>query len=708
LEFKFEAKHYFSEDIIKQGYAIVGDGIKISFDQELMIGVEEFKKGFMESSLIDKKLIKRNWIENHYRWVIWKLVNYERKYPEQFAASAITPTSVVYQLKYRYDKEIEHAQRSCLKKIYERDDVASRRIVLCVSSLLNTKQTTTNDNKENTIELTDGWYPIKACLDSYLMYWVREGKITVGTKLCIYGADLVGSEQGCDPLESPDTLVLKLHGNSTRRACWDTKLGYQPMKLGFCVPMNSINADGGLIGRTDLIILRKYPLQWMEKCEGRCFFRNRLAEDACQKIYAENKRNRMEKIYSEIQQKYDKDKNNKQKLKANKKSTKDIKRLRNGAELYDVIQNAVDPTAIEAVLTCSQKELASEYQQTKANMYQGELQRMFDAEWRDACEEMPERVSVQLQRFRVADATNNNPTTRKDAILTVWKPTSDIMELWKEGVTLSCFNLTASVSRNRNVTSNIQLSTNNTTKCQIVEDVKSNIFIPRKALSMHNLYNPSMVFYNELDIVGYIIKIEPLKAQKGVEQTIYLSDYTRQIVGVRFWIGLEGNHLDSLLTRSSLVSFMNLSYPKLNNPHKNNIPILSYTDFSSATKNPKEKHLKDAFTKCSQVIKGQITFIDTLERELDQIVTTSPKPPYSKSYQETNTSMITPEVLKDKFNPNLPFDLPSEKLQTRHKIQMKKRLSLDRYKEPGPLSPLNLTNKSIINTNFKPPTKFKR
>lgn len=51
------------------------------------------------------------------------------------------------------------------------------------------------------IELTDGWYSIRALLDRPLTRLLNDGKLVVGQKLCVYGAELVGSEQAVSPLE---------------------------------------------------------------------------------------------------------------------------------------------------------------------------------------------------------------------------------------------------------------------------------------------------------------------------------------------------------------------------------------------------------------------------------------------------------------------------------------------------------------------------
>lgn len=48
----------------------------------------------------------------------------------------LTPTRVVMELKYRYDREIDRSERSALRKILEKDDVVTKRMVLCVSSII--------------------------------------------------------------------------------------------------------------------------------------------------------------------------------------------------------------------------------------------------------------------------------------------------------------------------------------------------------------------------------------------------------------------------------------------------------------------------------------------------------------------------------------------------------------------------------------------
>lgn len=48
----------------------------------------------------------------------------------------LTAKNVIHQLLYRYYREIEKCQRSPLKKILEKDETSTKRIILCVSKVI--------------------------------------------------------------------------------------------------------------------------------------------------------------------------------------------------------------------------------------------------------------------------------------------------------------------------------------------------------------------------------------------------------------------------------------------------------------------------------------------------------------------------------------------------------------------------------------------
>lgn len=127
----------------------------------------------------------------------------------------------------RYDLEIDKSKRSAIKKITERDDAAGKTLVLCVSKIisLNAVVSPSNNNMESKkgaaiIEVTDGWYGIRALLDPPIKAFLHRRRLTVGQKIVVHGAELIGSQNGCTPLEAPDSLMLKVNQN-TGSACLD-------------------------------------------------------------------------------------------------------------------------------------------------------------------------------------------------------------------------------------------------------------------------------------------------------------------------------------------------------------------------------------------------------------------------------------------------------------------------------------------------------
>lgn len=96
----------------------------------------------------------------------------------------------------RYEREVNRAERPAIKRIQEHDSPASLPMVLCVSQIRWEETTNELENDEALdsaltivgLELTDGWYRIRANVDRTLKSACERGKIVLGCKLAISGA----------------------------------------------------------------------------------------------------------------------------------------------------------------------------------------------------------------------------------------------------------------------------------------------------------------------------------------------------------------------------------------------------------------------------------------------------------------------------------------------------------------------------------------
>ena len=324
--FHFYGAHFFSAVVLSGAPICVGDGAVLTLSSG-SAGVEQFWEAFVNCPEVDAKLVGRDWFVNHYRWVVWKLAALEVAFPHKFAGRCLSPDHLMQQLRHRYHREIDGAERPAIRKICEQDDIPSRTMVLCVSAIHPDRLTNNNlsrstvdgslhktgeaDNSAKSvesetlsvpcIELTDGWYSLPAILDPPLKHQMKTGKIAVGVKLMIYGAVLVEGSGPCHPLEAPSSLTLKVSANSTRRARWFAKLGYQPSPQPFKVSLASVFSDGGLVGCVEVLIARAYPLIYMEKTlTGRNVFRNARSEEKAAAGYEAKRQAKVDTICSRV------------------------------------------------------------------------------------------------------------------------------------------------------------------------------------------------------------------------------------------------------------------------------------------------------------------------------------------------------------------------------------------------------------------------
>ena len=143
----------------------LGDGAVVMLADAGDLGVEELRRALPCCPGVDPGLVPEGCVENHYRWIVW----------------------------LRYDRELDRGERSVLRRVLERDESAGVPMVLCVAEV-----------RPASLLLTDGWYSLPCPLErgSPLLRLVQRGLLPEGTKLVTQGAELLGGEAGCHPLEA--------------------------------------------------------------------------------------------------------------------------------------------------------------------------------------------------------------------------------------------------------------------------------------------------------------------------------------------------------------------------------------------------------------------------------------------------------------------------------------------------------------------------
>ncbi|AQK42474.1 Protein BREAST CANCER SUSCEPTIBILITY 2 homolog B [Zea mays] len=275
--------------------------------QHMDTGAEEFQKMLLTCGA-SLSCATKEWVSNHYKWIVWKLASLERCYPTRVAGKFLTVDNVLEELKYRYDREVNHGHRSAIKKILEGNSSPSLMMVLCISAIYscpyqnnnklevnkvdtnednsgNQSFSATNRNMSANIELTDGWYSLDASLDVALLEQLEKRKLFVGQKLRIWGASLCGWSGPVSFHEVSGVVKLVVHINGTYRARWNDALGFCK-HVGLPLAFRCIKVSGGRVPRTLVGITRIYPILYRERLpDGRFVVRSERMERKALELY---------------------------------------------------------------------------------------------------------------------------------------------------------------------------------------------------------------------------------------------------------------------------------------------------------------------------------------------------------------------------------------------------------------------------------------
>ncbi|XP_058275459.1 breast cancer type 2 susceptibility protein isoform X2 [Hirundo rustica] len=571
--FQFLIKDFFSKEYLLAGNGMqLADGGWLIPTDEGKAGKKEFYRALCDTPGVDPNLITEAWVYNHYRWIVWKLAAMEVSFPHEFANRCLTPEMVLLQLKYRYDLEVDKSKRSAIKKIMERDDAAA---------------------------------------------FLDRRRLTVGQKIVVHGAELVGPQNGCTPLEAPDSLMLKISANSTRRARWHTKLGFHRDPRPFPLPLSSLYSEGGVVGCIDVVIQRTYPVQWMEKTStGSYIFRNSRAEEREAAKHAEDQQKKLEALFAKIQAEYEKheERTSRRTPRSRVVTRQQIHNLQDGAELYEAIQNASDPGYMEGYLNDDQLKALKAYRQLMNDRKQTQMQEQFKKALESAEQEENscyKRDVSAVWRLYVVDYRRQQK--HKGAVLSIWRPLPDVCSLLKEGARYRIFQLAASQSRGRADSSNIQLTATKKTQylqLSVSQEMLEQIFFPRKALEFTSLLDPSFQPpCAEVDLVGVVISL----SRTGFTTVVYLSDESYNLVAIKIWTDLRHLAIEDVVVRCSLISASNLQWQS---EFRSEIPVLLAGDLSLFSASPKECYLQEKVNELRSVIENVASFCSDAESKL--------------------------------------------------------------------------------------------
>ncbi|KAM6180384.1 breast cancer type 2 susceptibility protein [Erethizon dorsatum] len=625
--FQFHTPDYFGKEGLQAGKGIqLADGGWLIPDNDGKAGKEEFYRALCDTPGVDPKLISRVWVYNHYRWIIWKLAAMEFAFPQEFANRCLSPERVLLQLKYRYDVEIDRSRRSAIKKIMERDDTAAKTLVLCVSDIVssdtNTPETSSNKTsgagtkKVAVIELTDGWYAVKAQLDPPLSALVKNGRLAVGQKIIVHGAELVGSPDACTPLEAPDSLMLKISANSARPTCWDTKLGFFPDPRPFPLCLSSLFSDGGNVGCADVVVQRVYPIQWMEKTSsGLYIFRNEREEEKEAAKHAETKQKKLEVLFTKIQAQFEEHEANTAEWStpSHALTRQRVHALQDGAELYEAVRNAPDPDYLKGYFSEEQLRALNSYRQMLNDKKQAQIQ----LEFRKAVESAKQgeqglsRDVTPVWRLRVVSYERKE---NYSVILNIWRPSSDLHSLLTEGKRYRIYHLAASQSRSKSERANIQLTATKKTQYQQLtasDELLFQAYHPREALCFNRLLDPDFQpSCSEVDLIGFVVSVVK---KIGLAPLVYLTDECCNFLAIKFWIDLN----EDIIKPHMLIAASNLQW----RPESNSgIPTLFAVDFSTFSASPKEGHFQERFNKMKNVVENVDIFCNDAAKKLTYLL----------------------------------------------------------------------------------------
>ncbi|KAJ4485769.1 hypothetical protein J3R30DRAFT_3441936 [Lentinula aciculospora] len=386
--------------------------------------------------------VTKAWVDNAWSLILWKLAGMVALEPERetgaptFGEAIEGPrwcwNEVWRQLLYRYEREMNLGIRSPFHLITTQDHPATAPMVLCVSKIIWPEAPSEGQciNSCPQLEVTDGWYRLRAQIDPSMANALRKGKLRVGRKIAVVGSRLdTERKDPLEPLEAYQSTKLILSGNSSQLAPWHARLGFQ--RGPYIFTMHSLTPEGGNIALMDVVVLQVHPVAYLEICvapdgkkhqEGP---RNETDEAACKETWRKKREAAESKIYAAHEKKIARYLSYAERL--DQKAAHSARTLSddppdNISSLYEELEEPEDARQVISQTKGTEAAWLARYIRERLEKDQERVKDELEKEVNDLC---PPR---NIRSFRVIiaqDSRTNRFSANRTAQLTIW----DVMDL---------------------------------------------------------------------------------------------------------------------------------------------------------------------------------------------------------------------------------------------------------------------------------------
>ncbi|XP_037799361.1 breast cancer type 2 susceptibility protein homolog isoform X2 [Penaeus monodon] len=659
------------------------DGCTLVPSSDGFIGAKEIEQGFLAAPGVHPGLVPPSWVVNHYRWIVWKLAALERR----LLHNMLTPENVVARLKYRYDREIDRAERPILRKIMEHDDVPQKTMILCVADVKTPETTHGGDGvaetrprspyvaSETILELTDGWYSIDALTDTALSRFVLEEKVKIGTKLLIHGAEMAKHSSPCHPLQASPSVCLRLHANMTRRAKWWSRLGLVPQCGPLPTMIRGIQGDGGLVGRLTVLLARVYPPLYFEKTGGKSVFRSERAHSRLLRENQREKERNVHQILAEVEREFDsRALSQRQSRKTGSSAVRgeEIRNLTSGRDIAQVMEEAMDPSSLEGLLSTHQIELARSWRLREAE----ERKRLINLEVQQRLAKKQKLYeAVTILKIRIVDTEGGS------ALVTIWRPTEEIRQALTEGAVFSVHYLCA----NGHKYGDLQLTATRQTRWERLTSPSPSQFqdVSREVTPLCLTTSGELApLWREVDVVGIVLRVGGLEA--GC-QLVHLVDHQVNILALKFWGGIKECGMEDMVQVGAFLCVSNGSWRGHTGGRFGCVHI---TELTAVTTQPRRPHLEEQASHLKKSVENMKTLLCEGDMKLDGQFNervspeggTSPSSEQSRVGQENGQESVVPENAQGDYEKENKDGTPSTSLG---RLQQRSREIRSKFKVLG-------------------------